>query len=429
MYLRGSKWNMRRRRPKINWFLVVLVVILIAIVTYVDRFVLPTAQTPFVPTPTVTREAESYVTEAESLFDQGKLLQAIDTYREAIRIKPNDPALYIALARVQIFAGKYDDALINAQDSLLLNPNSSMAHAVHGWALTQKGDYTDADDALKSALQLDPNNGWAHAYNAFLYGKMYENGAGPYADPIQTAIDESRLATTLTPNSLEAHWARAYVLQLTDNREEAVTEYQNAIAINGNIPEIHLELGITYKGLQVMDKALQEYNLADTLNPTDYRPNLYSSRVLANIGEFARAAQYAETAVGDAPTDPYLRGNWAYMLYKANDPTAALEQFELAVHGGSTSDGVTIQALPPGGNDTWSGNDTWISMYYYTYDIALAQDGRCGEVLTLTQTILDSFRNDEYATYNAQYAQDMCGENVGVQSSQPSATPESTPTP
>ena len=43
---------------RINWFLVVVLVILIAIVTYVDRFVLPTAQTPFMPTPTVTRDPE-----------------------------------------------------------------------------------------------------------------------------------------------------------------------------------------------------------------------------------------------------------------------------------------------------------------------------------------------------------------------------------
>jgi tetratricopeptide (TPR) repeat protein len=202
MYLRGSKWNMRRRRPRINWFLVALVIILIAIFTYVDRFVLPTAQTPFMPTPTVTRDPESFVTEAEGLFAEGKLLQAIDTYMEAIRIKPSDPTLYIALARVQIFAGKNDDASVNAENSLLLNPNSSMALAVRGWALTQKDNYTTADDSLQNALRLDPNNGLAHAYRAFLYGKLFETNAGAYVTPIQTAIDESRTATTLAPNSL-----------------------------------------------------------------------------------------------------------------------------------------------------------------------------------------------------------------------------------
>ncbi len=194
-----------------------------------------------------------------------------------------------------------------------------MAQAVRGWALTEQGNYTAADDSLQNALRLDPNNGQAHAYNAFLYGKMFENSAGPYVNPIQTAIDESRTATTLAPNSLEAHWARAYVYQLTGNQELAVQEYLAAININKNIAEIHLELGVTYKALGVIDQAIQQYTLANTLDPTNYLPELYSSRALASIGQFTQAEQYANAAVQDAPTDPYVRGNWGYMLYKNNE--------------------------------------------------------------------------------------------------------------
>jgi tetratricopeptide (TPR) repeat protein len=420
MYLRGSKWNMRQRRPKINWFLVIIVVILIAAVTYVDRFILPTVQAPFVPTPTATREAESYASEAEGLFDQGKLLQAIDAYSEAIRIKPDDATLYIALARVQIFAGKYDDALVNAEDSLLLNPNSSMANAVHGWALTQKGQYAQADDALNHALQLDPNNGLAHAYKAFLYGKMTEENAGPTTDPIQTAIDESRLATTLAPNSLEAHWARAYILQLTANGEQAIPEYQQAISINKNIAELHLQLGVTYKGQDAIDQALQEYTLANTLNPSDFRPELYSSRALVNVGQYAQAAQYAESAVKDVPTDPYLRGNWGYMLYKNLEVSAALEQLSLAVNGGKTEDGQTIEPVDP------ASSDIWVSKYYYAYAILLAQSGYCAEALPLTQKILDVFRADEFAAPNVEYALSFCPAGSGTPAAQP---PAASPTP
>lgn len=414
---------MRRRRPRINWFLVVVVIILIAIFTYVDRFVLPAAQSPLMPSPTVTRAPESYVTEAESLFTEGKLLQSIDTYMEAIRISPSDPALYIALARVQIFAGKYDDALVNAENSLLLNPNSSMAQAVRGWALTQKGDYTAADDSLQEALRMDPNNGLAHAYDAFLYGKMFENSAGPYVDPIQTAIDESRTATTLAPNSLEAHWARAYIYQLTDNRELAVQEYLATININKNISEVHLQLGVTYKSLGVIDQAIQQYTLANTLNPSDYLPELYSSRALATVGQYIQAEQYADAAVQDAPTDAYLRGNWGYMLYKNNDWPNAIEQLSLALNGGKTADDQAILPLTP------TGNDTWIPIYYYTYALALAQSDRCGEALLLTQTILDIYRTNEYAVYNANYAQDLCAKNIGTASPQATATPEASPTP
>ena len=413
---------MRQKRPRINWFLVVFMVILIAGVTYLDRFVLPTATAPFMPTPTATREPESYVTEAEGDFTDGKLLQAIDSYMQAIRIKPDDPALYIALARVQVFAGKDDDALTNAENSLLLNANSSMAQAVRGWALTQKGNYTAADDALKTALTLDPNNGLAHAYNAFLYGKMFENSAGPYVNPISTAIDESRQATTLSPNSLEAHWARAYIYELTDNREQAIQEYQAAININKNISEIHLQLGVTYKALGVIDQAVQQYTIANTLNPSDYLPELYSSRALASIGQYIQAEQYASAAVQDSPSDPYLRGNWGYMLYKNNEWPSAIEQLSLTINGGATTDGVTIQALPP------TIIDPWVATYFYTYAIVLAQSSRCSDALPLTQTLLDVFRTNEYAVYNAQFAQNLCGKNIGTVTPTAKAKPGPTPT-
>jgi tetratricopeptide (TPR) repeat protein len=418
---------MRQRRPRINWFLVILVLILIAIVAYIDRFILPTAQTPFVATMTATRNPESYALDAENLFSQGKLQQSIDTYLEAIRIKPDDPSLYISLARVQVFNGKYDDALVNAENSLLLNPTNSQAYAVRAWALTQKGEYTNADNSLKEALRLDPTSGIAQAYKAFLYGQLYENNAGPYLDPIATAIESSKAAIDLAPNSLEAHWARAYIYQLTSNPELAVQEYKAAIQINPNISEIHLELGVTYRGLGVIDLAIQEYNLANTYNPSDTRPYLYSSRALASAGEYGQASQYAESAVANSPADPYLHGNLGYMYYKNNDFPDAATQLSLAVNGGQTSDGVTVKSLP------LTGGDTWIAQYYSTYTILLAQMSRCGEVLPLAQLILGAVPNDQYAVYNAGYAQQLCAKSLGTPSSpavvQRTATPGKTPTP
>ncbi len=414
---------MRQRRPRINWFLIMVVVILIGIVTYVDRFILPTAQTPFMATLTATRDPESYVADAESLFADGKLLQSIDAYMEAIRIKPDDPSFYIALARVQVFAGKYDEALVNAENSLLLNPNNSMAHAVRAWAMTQKGDYVAADASLKEALRLDPTNGIIQAYKTFLYGKMFENNAGPYVDPIGVAIEASQAAVSLAPNSLEARWARAYILQITDNREQSVQEYLLAIQINPNISEIHLELGVTYRGLGVIDSALQQYTLANTLNPSDTRPYLYSSRALASIGEYAKAAQYAESAVANDPTDPYLRGNWGFMLYKNYDWPNAMIQLSLAVNGGTNEDGQIVQPQP------LIGGDTRIAQYFYVYAILLAKNDRCGEALPITQLLLTTVPNDADAAYNVDYVQQLCAQSLGTPSAQPSAIPETTPIP
>ncbi len=416
---------MRQRRPHVNWFLIVIVVLLIVVITYVDRYILPTAQTPFLPTVTATRDPESYVTDAQNLFAEGKLLPAIDAYKEAISVKPDDPSTYIALARVQIFAGQYADALTNAENSLLLNPNNSMAHGVRAWALSQTGDYAGADTSIQEALKLDPNNGVIMAYKAFLYGYMYENNAGPSLDPLPVAISASQDAVTMAPNSLEAHWARAYILQLTANGEQAIQEYLLAIQQNPNISEIHLELGVSYKGLGVIDSALEQYTLANTLNPTDTRPYLYSSRALVSVGEYAKATQYAESAVTNDPTNPYLRGNWGFMLYKNSDFTNAMIQLSLAINGGKTEDGQTVQPQP------LTADDARIAQYYYVYAILLARANRCGEALPITQLLLTSVPNDTDAAYNVDYVQQLCSQMLGTPSVTPSTTPRvtSTPTP
>jgi tetratricopeptide (TPR) repeat protein len=173
----------------------------------------------------------------------------------------------------------------------------------------------------------------------------------------------------------------------------------------------------------VIDQAIQQYTLANTLNPSDYLPELYSSRALASIGQYIQAEQYANAAVQDAPADPYLRGNWGYMLYKNNEWPTAIEQLSATINGGKTADGQIIQPLTP------INNDAWVAIYYYTYALVLAQSDRCSEALPLTQTILDAFRANEYAVYNANYTQELCGKNIGTASPKATATPGPTPTP
>ena len=335
---------MNKRRKPLRVFNILILVVLIGLVIYFNQVVIPTIPTPFVPTPTATRMPESYLSEAEGLFNDGKLIQAITVYEEAIRANPSDANIYLALARVQVFAGQIDEALINAENSLLLSSNSSMAYAVRGWALTRQGDFVTAETSLKKAIEIDPNNGLAHAYYAELLGEMFLAEVGPFG-AIDLAIEESRVATTLSPNTLEANYARGFILEITDNREEAVQAYLAAIAINPNIPEIHLALGRTYRVLGAIGNAIDEYTIANTLNPSDPIPDLYTSRAYAAFGEFAKAVQSAELAVSNDPEDAYLIGNLGLMLYRNFQWPEAIEQFSLAINGGTNADGLVIVPL------------------------------------------------------------------------------------
>lgn len=398
---------MNRRRRPVNWFRIIFLSLLIAAMVYVNQVVIPDLPIPGQPTATITREPESYVAEAEQLFDQGKLLQSIEIYKDAVHAGPDNASVYVALARAQVFAGQYREAQQNAENAILIETNNSMAHAVRAWALEYQGDYLAAEAAVKRALELDPNNGMAHAYYAEILVDAYLAGTGPL-DAIPRAAEASRTALSLAPNTLEAHSARGYVLEVTANYEEAIREYQAAIAVNENIPSLHLALGRNYRALGVYDQAVESFTRANALNPSDPTPDLLIARTYATIGEYAKAVQFAEGAVRDSPTDPRLRGALGVMYYKNLQWPEAIKELSLAINGGTTDDGQNISGL------RLVSNDIRIAEYYYTFGLALARSQRCGDALPVAQNILATIPADDIAAANANEVINICQQSLTI---------------
>jgi tetratricopeptide (TPR) repeat protein len=211
----------------------------------------------------------------------------------------------------------------------------------------------------------------------------------------------------LDPNSLETHRARGIILEATQNYEEAIREFQAALAINENIPDLHMFLGRNYRFLGVYDKAVEEFTRANALNPGDPTPDLYISRAYAAVGEYAKATQYAETAVTDNPVDANLRGNLGVMYYRNFQWPEAVEQLKIVTTGGATEDNQPIEPIP-------LANDTRIAEYYFTYGLVLARLNRCGEALQIAQQIQARVPTDEIAVANAQEVVNICQENLAA---------------
>ena len=414
--------NRRRKRP--NYFGWTIFGLVVLFGYFFNQVYLPSQPNPFEATPTVTRSPESYVTEAETLYNDGKLLQAIDAYKSAINASPQDPLLYIAIARAQVFAGQYDDAVSNAKNALLLSPNNARAYSVLAWALDfQAGKNSEALDAIQKAIEIDPNDAVAHAYYAEILvdSGLFEN--------LEKAAEESRIAIGLNPNLLETRRARGYILEATGNYEEAIREYEAAIAINSNISTLYIELGRNYRFLQAYDKAITAFTRANTLNPPDPLPDYLISRTHATTGAYAQALQYAETAVENDPGDARLRGNYGVMFHRNFFYDEAVEQLKLAIHGGRTEEGLEIVGLP-------LTDDPNIEEFYFTYGLALARTNECGQALKIAQELQTKVLDDEGVAFAASEIIRICQENLdnpAVETSTPEAeeTPaqETTPTP
>jgi tetratricopeptide (TPR) repeat protein len=400
MYLRGSKFNMNRRRrsgsPPVR---IALLVVLVGALVYINQVIVPTTPPLFLPTSTPTRAPESYTADAEDLANGGKFTQAIQAYNQAILVNAKDPNIYVALARLQVYTGAYADAIKSAENSLLLNSNNSMAQAIRGWALGFQGDFLGAEGALNKAIEIDNSNAVAYGYLAEIYSLEIQNGKdqlGTLDKAKQASYDAQRLG----PNLMETHRGRGMVLEVTSNYEEAAREFAAAIAVDPNIADLHLALGRNYDALQQYVKAVEEYNRANALNPSDPLPSTYIARTYEKTGDFPKAIQYAQQAIKVSPLDPFLYGNLGIMYSRNKQYSEAITPLRLAVRGGVTADGQTIKGIPL--------DYGRIAAFYYTYGLAEARLGECNEALQISQLLLNGVPNDDTSVYNAQQMPIFC---------------------
>jgi tetratricopeptide (TPR) repeat protein len=404
MYLSGSKWNVRRKRPGLNLWRILLLLGLIAGAVYVERFLVPTVPPLFVPTATPTRSPATYALEAESFFQAGRLDQAAESYRLAIEANPQDPDLYVALARVLVFAGRPAEAETEARNALLIDPDLPAAHAVLGWALDFQGPehLIEAEAEVRAALASDPDYALGHAYLAEILIDQYVTlDEGDYRD----AVGAADRAIQLDPNIVETHRARGYVLENTSNYEEALEEYQRALTVNPNLWLLHLALGDMHLNQDIpdLDRAVQAYLNASSFDPTNPEPLRRIAKAYSNFGEYGKASQYAGDAVNLAPDDAGLHGDLGVSLFKNGDYEQAAQELSLAVRGGTTAGGVTVLGLPI---DPQSPR---VVSFYYTLGLALAQLDRCDEASPIFEALLRGVPDDEVAVANATEGLVRCG--------------------
>jgi len=423
MYLpRSSKWSMNRRRRRPNYFGWTIFALVVLFGYYFNQVYLPASPVLAGATPTATRSPESYVSEAEGLFQEGKLSQAIDAYKSAIGSSPQNPTLYIALARVQVWAGQYAEAEKNAENALLLDNNNSMALAVHAWAVNfQPGRNGEALTDIEQAVEKDPNNAVIQSYYVEI---LVDSGFENYAK----AIEQSKVALALDNTIVETHRARGYLLNATNvdgaNIELAIHEYDEAININPHLALLYMEQGQNYRAISARDEAITEFTLANTYNPSDPEPDYWISRTYATFGEYGKALQYAEAAAANAPSDSKYHGNWGVMFYRNFYYDDAVRELGLAIYGGNTADGVQVTGVP-------LTNNTRISEYYFTFAMALARTNQCGQALEIVQELQSRVPTDEIAMDAANKAIEICQENLN---NPPTSTPapvivSETPTP
>jgi Flp pilus assembly protein TadD len=107
---------------------------------------------------------------------QGDRNGAMDTYKKALAIQPDQPIAANNLAYLMVDTGQnLDVALSLAQVARRGAPNSPSTADTLAWIYYQKGNYDSARDLLEDATKTAPNDAAIHYHLGMTYAKLSNN--------------------------------------------------------------------------------------------------------------------------------------------------------------------------------------------------------------------------------------------------------------
>ena len=188
-----------------------------------------------------------------ALRAQGRLDEAIASYRNALAGEPDFADAHMSLAATLHQQGKLAEAVASYRDALALRPDLVTAHYNLGSALKALGQLDEAVASYRETIALKPDFVAAH-YN--LANALRDSGRP------DDAIASYRKAVSLKPDFAEAYNNLGLVFQAQGRLDQAADSYRKAIAARPDFADPHNNLGTALAGLGLFSAAIASYQRA-----------------------------------------------------------------------------------------------------------------------------------------------------------------------
>ncbi len=379
----------------------------------------------FLPTPTATRTANSFIQEAQAYAQAGRIDDpnseddAIGAYQRAIAVTPNNVQARVELARLLTYSSalmstteqrraRLEEAQRWIEEAAQLAPDNSDVHAVYAFVLDWSASPTlygsekaqefllTAEREAAQALVIDPNNPLARTFYAEVLIDLQK-----WSDAQQNIEAAVRAA----PDLMDAYRVYGYVLESQQAYSAAIEQYTKASKLAPNMTFLYLSIGLNYRTLalkatsgdvadNLYGQALENFERAAKINEAlgirDPLPYLHIAKTYSQMGEFFVAARNAEKALTYNPADANTYGQLGIIYVKSRNYEGALPVLKCAVLGctaaenkEATGNEVAIQPLPL--------SSVEVAFYYLQYGSVLAALDQCDQALPVLDRVSETY--------------------------------------
>jgi tetratricopeptide (TPR) repeat protein len=242
-----------------------------------------------------------------ALMEVGRLDDALEQHKEAVRLAPGYAEAYGNLGTDFHKLGRFDEAVEAYRTALRIKPQLGVFHSNLGIALEKLGRPEEAGVEIREALKIDPQN--IEDHNA-LGDALLRVGRA------DDAIAQYRLALTLDPNSVQTLDNLGYALSQAARFDEAAGYLRDAIRLQPGDAAAHDNLGNVLQATQRLDEAVAEYEKALQTASAVNLPDVHNDLgvALARLGRREESVAHFRDAVRLRPHFPAAQANLARAL-------------------------------------------------------------------------------------------------------------------
>lgn len=228
--------------------------------------------------------------------------EAIDAYKKAVEIDPDDAHAYRGLGDVLLKQGNHEDTVNAYNEAIEIDPDDARAYNGLGNAFSKQRNYEKAVLQYKKALDIDPG----------------------YADALQGYRETLKALERIKSERVHEELTKAFYNQgneLLKQREyeKAIEAFKKTIEMN---PEdtllASIGLGKALFSQGDYDKAVEIFNKAVKTNPDHAEPWYYLGMIRSQQGKYNEAINAYKQAVEKNPdyTDAYYKIGTVYSKQK-----------------------------------------------------------------------------------------------------------------
>jgi Flp pilus assembly protein TadD len=242
-------------------------------------------------------EVDRALADGISLFRRNDLEGALDAFRRATELDPENAQAYVSMGTVYMRLNRQAEAQRTFRKAIDLAPEDATAHVGLGQSLKLSGDPDGAIVELDRALELDPQNADA----AYTLALVYQDLGDP-----EREIAALERTVAIDPLRSLAHSRLADIYLSRQMYPEAVAELKAVLTGRTPVDYVHTRLAEAYYSMGDVAAAEEETRKEIALAPKSASAHAVLARLLAETGRFDEARAEYGTAVR-LTNDPRLK--------------------------------------------------------------------------------------------------------------------------